>query len=195
MRKLMMILCLCLLACSADAGMLQMGGGVAAGGTEIIGWETQGANANGSTDNYSYCTKIQETPAHNGTIQSLTITMKVEGGTSATHFSIYNHDATNDIPSTVVANSATANMAIAATSATDYTHTYTGTKPTVTSGTQYWICICNGAAANPYFYYTNTAGYRMTYKPITYETYPDYAGTATVINNRGFGKAYFSYDY
>lgn len=163
---------------------------VNAGGTETLGIETRGATPENLSDNTQHCLKLREMPIHDGQVNSIVWTTSVGGGTALFHFAIYNHDAANDLPSTVVANSQSTEISVTNTSVAEVTFNYT-TKPSVVSGTQYWLCVCNSGNANPAEYYTNTAGTRIAEKAITYETYPDWAGSGSALDDAlGDGKFY-----
>lgn len=169
----------------------------AGGGTENIGREAQGGSTAAFASGYMYCYKAEETPAHNGSVNSITMTLNASGGSSTVYFSIYTHDATNDIPATVLANSSSTELTVTSSSLTDETYNYTGTKPTVTSGTQYWLCISNSGTTNNASYAYGTDGTtEIRYKQITHGTFPDWAGSAGGGTDEMFyGKFYFVNGY
>ena len=193
MKRILSIFIFLLLCSQAYAMNVVMmsgeGTSTAGASSETLGQETAGGTANGAADNNMYCYKLGETPSSNGSIKSITVTARSAGGTGNAHvrLSIYNHDASNDIPSTVVTNSATAEIDV--TSQTDYTFNY-DTKPSVTSGTQYWLCYSGlYDADSPQYLYTDGAGGRIAGKAITYGQFPDWAGTAGgTTADRYFGK-------
>lgn len=164
-------------------------------GTETIGNETAGYSSS-INSSYIYCGKVTELPAHNGSVNSVTVSFHKGTATNGeVHIAIYTHDSGNDIPANLVANSGTGAIAITnSTPVSDYTHTYTGTKPTVSSGTQYWICF-QAAAANEVDYgSTETGGRRSLCTLDTYGSWPatlSNQGTAATL----FGKLYFVNGY
>lgn len=63
----------------------------------------------------------------------------VDGGGNC-RLAIFTHDAANNNPDTIVSNSDTGNLSLTTTPGF-VKYTYTGTQPTVTGGTVYWILI------------------------------------------------------
>ncbi len=63
---------------------------------------------------------------------------------------IYTHDASNDCPETIVANSDTGNLSLSGPSMQKKSYTY-GTKPQLTGGTTYWLCMASVNSANWYY--------------------------------------------
>ena len=201
MKRILSIL-IFLLLCSPSYGMnvvMMSGEGTSTAGetgTETIGNETAGDSVSSINSSYIYCGKVTELPAHNGSVNSVTVSFHKGTATNGeVHIAIYTHDSGNDIPANLVANSGTGAIAITnSTPVSDYTHTYTGTKPTVSSGTQYWICF-QAAAANEVDYgSTETGGRRSLCTLDTYGSWPatvSNQGTGTTL----FGKLYFVNGY
>ena len=172
---------------------------VAGGTTENIGRESVPASEANMAAGYMYCYKLEETPSSNGTAQSITFTSLLsEAGSGQIYLSIYTHDSGNDLPATVLANSASDEITVTATSDTDYTHTYTGTKPVIASGTQYWLCVSNegDTQQNVKYNYADTGSTEVAYKSIPHGTFPDWAGSAGgTSDSRYWGKLYFVNGY
>ena len=59
--------------------------------------------------------------------------------TTAFRLAVFTHDAANNCPETMVANSESAELTHNTTSFVKKSHTYSGTKPVVTGGSTYWI--------------------------------------------------------
>ena len=118
---------------------------VAAGGSENVGFESAGGTGHTFADDYMYCTRLTDTPSSNGTVESITVTSGCagEGATGAIYLSLYTNGSGK--PDDLVANSNVGPIETVYNTNTPYdiTHTYTGTKPTVTSGATYWVCINN----------------------------------------------------
>jgi hypothetical protein len=169
----------------------------AGGGTENIGYATAPASTVGMAADYMYCYKAPALTTQNGEGTSIvwTFTVVVDGNTHV-DLSIYNHDAVNNVPSTVVTNSASGSMALTA-GTSDQTFTYTGTKPVIATGTQYWVCmITNGVDTNPSYFYDNSGSTLCAYKAMTFGNHDDWAGSAGgTWANRRYGKAYFVNTY
>jgi archaellin len=167
---------------------------VVAGGSETIGQESQMGSTGYYAAGYMYCYKLEETPGHNGSVDSITTTLNASGGSSGIRLSIYTHDVSNNIPATVLANSGSSEITVTSSSLTDVTFTYTGTKPAVTSGTQYWACVSNsGSTNNAQYTYADTGSTRIVYKSITHGTFPDWAGASDGgTDSRVLGKLYFT---
>jgi hypothetical protein len=165
------------------------------GGTENIGNESVGASQGGVNSSYIYCGKVAETPTHNGSVDSVTISFAKVSSNGEVHIALYTHNSGSDVPENLVANSGSGAIAITnASPLTDYTHTYTGTKPTVSSGTQYWICFQRAAANEVTFGYDDGAGRRSLCTLDTYGSWP------ATLSNQGtaaekYGKLYFVNSY
>ena len=193
MKKYIAIsLLILVMACPAHAWWtIGRTGGRVAGGTENLGREAAGGSDAGGADGYMYCYKLEETPTSNGSVDSITTTLACPGSTCDYYLSIYNHDAVNDLPSTVLANSSTAKKQVSE-GPSDLTNTYSAPKPAVTSGTQYWLCVSiDGTTANARYYYSDTGGTAVVFKAIASGTFPDWAGSTDFTSaNRWFGKLY-----
>jgi len=133
---------------------------VAAGGSENVGFESAGGTGQNFADDYIYCTRLTDTPSTNGTVESITVTSGCAGdATGAIYLSLYTNGSGK--PGDLVANSNVGPLETTYNANTPYdiTHTYTGTKPTVTSGATYWVCINNdGTTANSRALYTDGSG-------------------------------------
>ncbi len=118
---------------------------VVSGSSENVGFETAGGTGHTFADDYMYCTRLTDTPSSNGTVESITVTSGCagEGATGAIYLSLYTNGSGK--PDDLVANSNVGPIETVYNTNTPYdiTHTYTGTKPTVTSGATYWVCINN----------------------------------------------------
>lgn len=169
--------------------MMSGEGTSAAGGTENIGSESAGNTGSAMNTAYMTCYKLGETPAHSGSVNSITMTATGDAGAAYGRLSIYNHDAVNDIPSTVVANSATTEITVASGGYTDYTFNY-GTKPSVTASAQYWICVSTNATGTLYIRKTETGG-KNALKEMTYGDFNDWSGSADGGSTNLMGKGYF----
>jgi hypothetical protein len=163
------------------------------GGTETIGNESVGATGGSINSAYIYCGKVTETPAHNGSVNSITVSLNKASSDGEVHIALYTHNSGSDIPENLVANSGSGAIAITSATLADYTHTYTGTKPTVSSGSQYWICF-QSAAANEVNFGQDSGGRRSLCTLDTYGSWP------ATLSNQGtaaenYGKLYFVNGY
>ena len=118
--------------------------------SENVGFESAGGTGHTFADDYMYCTRLTDTPSSNGTVESITVTSGCAGDAKgAIYLSLYTNGSGK--PDDLVANSNVGPIETVYNTNTPYdiTHTYTGTKPTVTSGATYWVCINNdGTTAN-----------------------------------------------
>lgn len=154
MKKLLLIFLILfpLTAYSASITMIGGSGTITEGASsENVGFESAGGTGHTFADDYMYCTRLTDTPSTNGTVESITVTSGCagEGATGAIYLSLYTNGSGK--PDDLVTNSNVGPLETVYNSNTPYdiTHTYTGTKPTVTSGATYWVCINNdGATVN-----------------------------------------------
>ena len=117
---------------------------VVSGSSENVGFESAGGTGHTFADDYMYCTRLTDTPSSNGTVESITVTSGAGGDASgAIYLSLYTNGSGK--PDDLVANSNVGPLETTYNDDTPYdiTHNYTGTKPTVTSGATYWVCINN----------------------------------------------------
>lgn len=187
--SIFIFLLLCSPSYAMNVVMMSGEGTSAAGGTENIGSESAGDTGSAMNTAYMTCYKLGETPAHSGSVNSITMTATGDAGAAYGRLSIYNHDAVNDIPSTVVANSATTEITVASGGYTDYTFNY-GTKPSVTASAQYWICVSTNATGTLYIRKTETGG-KNALKEMTYGDFNDWSGSADGGSTNLMGKGYF----
>lgn len=167
---------------------------VVAGGSENIGNTTNEASDTGIYSSSSpYCTKLENTPAHNGTVSSMVLRLLCDGaGSNCTvRANIYTDNAGS--PNTPVTNAATGDIVFNNTSMADITYNYTSTKPSLTASTQYWICIFPNTG------YTTHVAYKAsgTVAYTSENTYPNWPATYSVAGTqtRTWGKAYIVNDY
>lgn len=164
MKKLLLILLLLFPLTAYSANVIMMGGaGTTTEGpsSENVGFESAGSAGHTFANDYMYCTRLTDTPSSNGTVESITVTSGCAGdATGAIYLSLYTNGSGK--PDDLVANSNVGplNTVYNADTPYDITHTYTGTKPTVTSGATYWICINNDGttAANSRGLFTDGSG-------------------------------------
>jgi hypothetical protein len=196
MKKLIFLFIL--LFCSAAyAGSLMMVGGgvpVAAGGSENIGNTNNESSDMGIYSSVCpYCTKLENTPGHNGTVSSMVLRLYCDGsGNSCTiRANIYTDNA--GAPNTPVTNAGTDEIVFSNTSFADITYNYTGTKPALTASTQYWICIWAATGYAPHA--ANKASGTTVYTSgNTYPSWPSPYSTPST-STATFGKAYLVNDY
>jgi hypothetical protein len=194
MRKLTICLALLLgLASVAHAQVPFPGWGVvkavAACTNETIGNESNFASGTGPSSSSMHCYKMEEAPSANGTVQSISAHLWTVG--VHIKFALYSHDAGNNLPDSLITNSVTdALTQSAAYPGTLETATYSGTKPTVTSGTQYWLCF-QGDADTGTWYEDATGVARRCSKTNTYDNWPSWGGSANWCGDSRFGKLYY----
>lgn len=131
-----------------------------------------GASETGASANL--CGAQKYTPAWEGTkeVSEMGVWLFADASqTARLRLSIWTHDATNDCPESMVANSETDEISTTSTSVVKISHTYAGTKPQVTGGTTYWIVIYY-ADANGNIDLITTGGTRVTTSAATYPTWP-----------------------
>jgi hypothetical protein len=197
MKLKLLIILLCLLPLPAMAGGLMMvGGGVSAvaGGSENIGYETEGALASSFGASQDRCTKMPSTPAHSGSVTSITFTGAYGTAEGYIKLSLYTHDAVNDLPASLVTNSGSTEITVSSDTYGDITFTYGATKPVVTSGTQYWICGSASSTGQVNFHYADPQGRSCT-KTDTYGTWAPWGGSGDWCGTNSASKCYFNYSY
>jgi hypothetical protein len=92
-------------------------------------------------------------------------------------WAIFEHDAVNDCPGAMVANSDTGAVMLMNAGCAKGSYTYPGTKPQITGGTTYWLAQMQDAACNPS--YSATGGYSLYAYSQTYGTWPTDTGWHT----------------
>jgi hypothetical protein len=90
------------------------------------------------------------------------------GGTVAAKISVYTHDAANDCPNAMVTNSELT-LSLTGTEYVKVSASYGVTKPTVTGGDTYWLCVMSEATIA--FLAFATSG-ELEVGSVTYPTWP-----------------------
>jgi hypothetical protein len=128
--------------------------GTSGGGTEIIGYETEGGTAGTLTVNYIACSAM-DAPSQNGTIDTIWIYNK-------------NVDAGTDIKVGIYQDNGSGTPSAKAGSEVEFTNIgyyatpqwseYTGFNISVSSGVNYWICVQPSLDVQYSIYYNSLAG-------------------------------------
>ena len=206
---LLMILCLFTTEALAGSGIkaaILAKNRSAGGGSENIGNTSNGGDTQAMADDYMYCVRLTSTPAHDGSVDSITFTGVMAGDASGSvYLSIYTNGSAK--PGTLVANSNVGPIEVTYNggAAHDITYNYTGTKPSVTSGATYWVCVNNdGTTINTSFLYTFGSGtcagtgYCSVTEANAHNNFPaDWSAITPDFENDGLwrGKLYFTYSY
>jgi len=85
------------------------------------------------------------------------------------HIAVFDHDAANGNPSTIVPNSDSGELSIPTSDYTKVSASYTGTKPVVNCGGTYWIAVIPDGSCR---LSRIDSGGTYVYRTVTYPTWP-----------------------
>lgn len=111
-----------------------------------------------------------------------------DAGTEKFKAAIFTHNSGSNMPDSMVANSDSGDITITETTWTKKNYLYTGTKPILTAGVQYWIALLIPAYTSKVIYFDMKSSGAPTSLDISATSWPtDWTGHA----DRGYGYAIY----